>query len=131
MRSHGEGSQSATTQVKVLSPEIILFALGQGFHFLETNIGTPVRGEGETDVPGSESVAGRRIDNIGTWENRIVPPVSFREAGEATREYGDAVVGLIHNRGVGRVMSVESVRFRTLEGISSITQGDEYCDAVH
>ena len=130
MRSLGKGVMSATTQVKVLSPEIFLVALGQGFHFLEASIGMHINGECISDVPGSESVAGRRIDNIGTWENRIVPPVSFREAGEATREYGDAVVGLIHNRGVGRVMSVESVRFRTLEGISSITQGDEYCDAV-
>ena len=31
MRSHGEGILSATTQVKVLSPEIILIALDQGF----------------------------------------------------------------------------------------------------
>ena len=58
MRSYGEGSRSATTQVKVLSPEIILFALGQGFHFLETNIRTHVTGESVSDVPGSESVAG-------------------------------------------------------------------------
>jgi len=32
MRSHGDGSLSAATQVKVLSPEITLVALGQGFH---------------------------------------------------------------------------------------------------
>ena len=37
MRSHGEGVESATTQVKVLSPEIILVALGQGFHVLEAS----------------------------------------------------------------------------------------------
>jgi len=43
MRSHGKGSLSATTQVKVLSPEIILVALGQGFHFLGTNIRTHVK----------------------------------------------------------------------------------------
>jgi len=46
MRSHGKGSLSATTQVKVLSPEIILIALGQGFHILETNIRTHVKGVG-------------------------------------------------------------------------------------
>ena len=40
MRSYSEGSLSAATQVKVLSLEIILIALGQGFHILETNIGT-------------------------------------------------------------------------------------------
>ena len=45
MRSHGKGSLSATTQVKVSSPEIILIALGQGFHFLETNIRTHAKGE--------------------------------------------------------------------------------------
>jgi len=59
MRSHGEGSLSATTQVKVLSPEILLVALGQGFHVLEANIRIPVKGEGVSDVPGSESVAGK------------------------------------------------------------------------
>ncbi len=40
MRSHGKGSLSATTQVKVLSPETILIALGQGFHVSEANIRT-------------------------------------------------------------------------------------------
>jgi len=40
MRSRGKGSLSATTQVKVLSPEILLFALGQGFHVLQANIRT-------------------------------------------------------------------------------------------
>ena len=37
MRSPGEGVESATTQVKALSPEIILVALGQGFHPLEAS----------------------------------------------------------------------------------------------
>ncbi len=45
MQSHGKGSLSAITQVKVSSPEIILIALGQGFHFLETNIRTHAKGE--------------------------------------------------------------------------------------
>ncbi len=39
MRSLGKGVMPATTQVKVLSPEIFLIALGQGFHFLEASIG--------------------------------------------------------------------------------------------
>ena len=59
MRSHGKGSLSATTQVKVSSPEIILVALGQGFHFLETNISIHAVGECISDVPGSKSVAGK------------------------------------------------------------------------
>ena len=122
---------SATTQVKVLSPEIILIALGQGFHFLETNIRTSVNGEGVFDVPGSESVAGKRTVYIGTWENRSVPTGSFQEAEEATRKYGVSVVGLTHSRGVGRVMPVESLNYRTLEGVSILTQRDEVCRAIH
>ena len=131
MRSHGEGSLSATTQVKVLSPEIILVALGQGFHFLETNIRAHAKGEGVTDVPGSESVAGKRIVYIGTWENRGVPKESFQEAEEVTRKYGVSVVGLTHSRGVGRVMPVESRSLGTLEGVSSLTQRDGVCHAIH
>ena len=131
MRSHGEGSLSAATQVKVLSPEITRIALGQGFHFLETNIRTHVKGESVSDVPGSESVAGKRTVYIGTWENRSVPTGSLREAEEATREYGVSVVGLTHSRGVGRVMPVESRYLGTLEGVSSLTQRDEVCYAIH
>jgi len=131
MRSHGEGSMSATTQVKVLSPEIILIALGQGFHFLETNIRTHAKGESVPDVPGSESVAGKRTVYIGTWENRSVPTISFQEAEEATRKYGVSVVGLTHSRGVGRVMPVEFRYFGALEGVSSLTQREEVCHAIH
>ena len=131
MRSHGEGSLSAITQVKVLSPEILLVALGQGFHFLEANIRTLVKGESATDVPESESVAGKRTVYIGTWENRSVPKGSFQGAEEATRKYGVSVVGLTHSRGVGRVMPVASERLRTLEGVSSLTQRDEVCHAIH
>jgi len=68
MRSHGKGSLSATTQVKVSSPEITRIALGQGFHILEANIRTYVKGEYVSDVPGSKSVAGKRTVYIGTWE---------------------------------------------------------------
>jgi len=59
MRSHGEGGLPATTQVKILSPEIILVALGQEFHILETNIRSPINGDGVFDVPGSKSVGGK------------------------------------------------------------------------
>jgi len=120
MRSHGEGRMSATTQVKVSSPEITSVALGQGIHHLETNIGTHVKGESVSGVPGSEAVAGKRTDYIGTWENRSVPPGSFQEAEEATRKYGVSVVGLIHSRGVGRVMPAASRSIGTLEGVSSL-----------
>jgi hypothetical protein len=131
MRSHGKGSLSATTQVKVLSPEILHVALGQGFHCLEANIRTHIIGECVSDVPGSESVAGQRTVYIGTWENRSVPPGSFQEAEEATRRYGVSVVGLTHSRGVGRVMPAESSFMGTLEGVSSLTQREEVCRAIH
>ena len=40
MRSPGKGvCQPQCESVKVLSPEIFLVALGQGFHFLEARIG--------------------------------------------------------------------------------------------
>jgi len=87
--------------MKVLSPETLLFALGQGFHVLETNIRTHTKGESVSDVPGSKSVAGKRTVYIGTWENRSAPKESFQEAEEVTRKYGVSVVGLTHNRGVG------------------------------
>jgi len=151
MRSHGKGSMSATTQVKVSSLETTNIALGQGFHHLETNIGTHVtcppyysgrrEGESVSDVPGSESVAGKRIVYIGTWENRSVPTcppfhycrraVSFQEAEEATRKYGVSVVGLTHSRSVGRVMPVESRSFGIFEGVGSLTQRDRVCHAIH
>ena len=131
MRSHGNGSLSAATKVKVLSPEIILVALGQGFHILEANIRTHVKGESVSDMPGSKSVAGKRTVYIGTWENRNVPKGSFQEAEEVTRKYDVSVVGLTHSRGVGRVMPVESERIRTLEGVSSLMQRGEVCYAIH
>ncbi len=107
MRSPRKGVMSATTQVKVLSPEIILVALGQGFHFLEASIGMHIMGECISDVPGSESVAGKRTVCVGTWENRSVPKGSCQGAEKVTRRYDVSVVGLTHSRGVNRVMSVE------------------------
>jgi len=117
--------------VKVSSPEIILIALGQGFHFLEANTGIFMNGENISGVPGSKSVAGKRTVYIGTWENRSVPIGSFQEAEEATRRYGVSVVGLTHRRGVGRVMPAESHFVETLEGVSSLAQRDEVCYAIH
>ena len=131
MRSLGKGVMSATTQVKVLSPEIILIALGQGFHVLEANIRTRVIGECVSDVPGSESVAGKRTVYIGTWENRSVPNGSCQGAEKVTRQYGVSVVGLTHSRGVNRVMPVEFQELETLEGVSSLMQRVGVCYAIH
>ena len=81
---------------------------------------------------GSESVAGKRTVYIGTWENRSVPSGSRQEAEDATRRYGVSVVGLTHIRGVGRVMPVATrYYFGSLEGVSSPTQRDEVCHAIH
>ena len=129
MRSHGKGVESATTQVKVLSPEILLIAVGQGFHILEANTGARVKGERVSGVPGSKSVAGERTVCIGTWENRSVPFGSRQGAEEVTRRYGDPVVGPTHIRGVGGVMPVEGGS--SLEGVGSLTQRDGIGHAAH
>ena len=120
MRSHGKGVESATTQVKVSSPEIILVALGQGFHVLEANTGARAKGERVFGVPGSKSVAGERTVCIGTWENQSAPLGSRQGAEEVTRWYGAPVVGPIHIRGVGGVMPAEGEDI-PLEAVGSLT----------
>ena len=131
MRSQSEGGLSATTQVKVLSPEILLIARGQGFHILEASTDMHVKGKCISGVSGSKSVAGRPNVHIGTWESCITPQRSFQQAEEARRKYGDAAVGLIRSRGVGGVMPAEFLEPETLEGVSSKTQRDEEASAVH
>ena len=120
MRSLGKGVMSATTQVKVLSPEIISVAMGQGLHFLEASIGMHVNGECMFDMPGSESVAGKRTVYIGTWENRNVPNRSCQGAGKVTKRYDVSVVGLTHIRGVAGVMPCGAKG--SLEGVSGLMQ---------
>ena len=86
MRSQRKGGLSATTQVKVLSPEIINIVRGQGIHNLEASIATCANGEYAGSVPGSKSVAGRPTVHIGTWEDHVVPRRSFQRAEEAEAE---------------------------------------------
>jgi hypothetical protein len=131
MRCQRKGGLSATTKVKVLSPEITNIALGQGFHDLEACITACVNGEYASDVPGSESVAGKLTVHIGTWENHTVPNRSFQQAEEARRKYGGMVVGLTHRRGVVGVMPGEPQRTGALEGVSGKTQRDENAGAIH
>ena len=131
MRGRREGGLSATTKVKVYSPEIVTIARGQGIHCLEASIATRVKGECVSGVPGSKSVAGNSTAHIGTWENHIVPSRSFQQAEEARRKYGDMVVGLTRIRGVIGVMPGESRGRGTLEGVSSKMQRDEYAEAIH
>jgi hypothetical protein len=130
MRSQREGGLSAITQVKVLSPEIVNIAQGQGIHCLEASTAACVKGECVSGVPGSKSMAGNLTVHIGTWENHIVPKRSFQQAEEARRKYGDMVVGLTHSRGVAGVMPGESLKFGTLEGVSSKMQRDEVAYAI-
>jgi hypothetical protein len=111
MRSHDKGDLSAVTQVKVSSPEIIHIAQGQGFHLPETNIVICDKGEHITGMPGSKSTAGKSTVYIGTWENRKAPKGNLRQAEEARKREGDAVVGLIHSRGVSKVILVEDMKF--------------------
>ncbi len=123
MRSLGKGvCQPQCESVKVLSPEIFLVALGQGFHFLEASIGMHTIGECIFDVSGSKSVAGKRTVYVGTWENRSVPNGSCQGAEKVTKQYGVSVVGLTHSRGVAGVMPGESQVFGALEGVSGLTQ---------
>ena len=88
-------------------------------------------GECASGMPESQTMAGNLTVHIGTWENRIVPCESFQQAEEARRKYDGVVVGLIHSRGVGGVMPIESREPGTLEGISSKTQRDELVGAMH
>jgi len=60
---------SALTQVKVLSPEICLIALGQGILHLEASSAARDKGECVSDVPGSEAMAGHSKIHSGTWES--------------------------------------------------------------
>ena len=129
MRSQRDGGVSAITQVKVLSPEIINIAQGQGFHFLEASIAACVKGEHDSNVPGSESMAGNLTVHIETWESHAAPNGSVQQAEEARRTYGGMAVGPAHSRGVAGVMS-GGVR-GSLEGAGSKMQRDEEAFTVH
>ena len=126
MQSLRKGEWSAITKVKVLSPEICLVALGQGFLHSEASSAARDNGECVSDVPGSEAMAGHSTVHNGTWERHIVPDSeASNEPKRRRRKYGDMAVGLTHSRGVNGVMLIESQEPGTLEGVSSRTQRDE------
>jgi hypothetical protein len=91
MQGLRKGGWSAITQVKVLSPEICLIALGQGLHHLEASIAARDKGECASDVPGSEAMAGHSKIHSGTWDSgaadkatiqRVkVPPCQLPDSG--------------------------------------------------
>ena len=107
-------------KMKVLSSEIKINALGQRLTFLEASIAVCVEGEHDSGVPGSESMADKLTVHIGTWENHLVPNMSFQQAEEARRKYDEMVVRLTHSRGVAGVMPGGACS--SLEGAGSMLQ---------
>ena len=123
MQSSGKGEWSAITQVKVLSPEICLVALGEEVLHSEACIAARANGECVSGVPGSKAMAGHSRIHSGTRESHAVLKEASNEPKRRRREYGGMAVGLTHSRGVGGVMSTESPD--SLEGVSHRTQRDE------
>jgi len=131
MQGLRKGEWSAITKVKVLSPEICLIALGQGFRHSEASSAARDHGECVSDMPGSESMAGHSRIHNGTWEGHIVPDrEASNEPERQRRKYGDMALGLTHSRGVNGVMAIESHESGTLEGVSSRTQRIEVAYAI-
>ena len=131
MRSQREGGLTATTKVKVLSPEISTLHWVKGSIYCKPVSLHALRGECDSDVPGSKSVAGKLTVHIGTWESRTVPKEASNKQEMQRRKYDGAAVGLTHSRGVGGVMPAEFHEPETLEGVSSRTQRDEEASAIH
>ena len=125
MQSLRKGEWSAITKVKVLSPEICLIALGQGFLHLEASSAARDNGECVSDVPGSEAMAGYSTVHNGTRESHTVPKEASNESKRRRRKYGGMAVGPGHIRGVDGVMPIESRELGTLEGPGSKMQRDE------
>ena len=123
MQGLRKGEWSAITKVKVLSPEICLIALGQGFFHLEASSAARDKGQCVSDVPGSESMAGHSKIHSGTWESHIVPKEASNEPKRQRRKYGDMVVGLTHSRGVNGVMPIESQELGHSKGLAVKRRG--------
>ena len=120
MQSLRKGEWSAITKVKVLSPEICLIALGQGFLHSEASIATHDNGKCVSGVPGSKSIAGHLTVHDGTWESHAVLERSLQQAEEARRRCGGVAVGPAHIRGVAEVMFGGACS--SLEGAGSMLQ---------
>jgi hypothetical protein len=119
MQISRKGEWSAITQVKVLSPEICLVALGQEVLHSEASIAARGNGERVSDVPGSQAMAGHSMIHSGTWDSHIAPEEASNEPKRRRRKYGGMAVGLTHSRGVDGVMPIESPD--SLEGVSRRT----------
>ena len=123
MQGLRKGEWPAITQVKVLSPEICLIALGQGFLHLEASSAARDKGECVSDVPGSESMAGHSTVHSGTWESHTVPKEASDESKRRRRKYGGMAVGLTHSRGVNGVMPIESQESGHSKGLAVKRRG--------
>ncbi len=73
MRGYIDSGWSAATQVKAVSPDIRIFAVGQGLVCPEASIAADVIRRVCSDLPGSQAAAGHPTGCIGTWENHTVP----------------------------------------------------------
>lgn len=139
VRSHVSSGWSAATQVKAVSPEIFLIAMGQGLLCPEASIVAGVIRRAthhcgawrvSNGVPGSQAAAGHPTDCIGTWESRIA--CMPQQADEARRGCRDAAVGPAHSRGVAGVTPGGGPRIRDpLEGAGSQSLSDEKVKAIH
>jgi hypothetical protein len=129
VRSHIDSGWSAATQVKVVSPEIFIVAMGQGVLCPEASIAADVIRRVCHGVPGSQTAAGHPTDRIGTWDSRIA--CMAQQADEARRVHGDTAVGPAHSRGVVGVMSGGGPRIRDpLEGAGSRSYRAEEVRAI-
>lgn len=116
MRSHENGGQSATTQVKVLSPEMISSA-----HRVRSFISLKPASVYSCKVriyPACRGLSPWRAGELITLElgRTGLFQRSHQGAEEVTREYVNPVVGLTHSRGVYGVMPVESRNRGTRRG---------------
>jgi hypothetical protein len=102
VRSPTDSEGSAATQVKAVSPEILLLARGQGLLCPEASIVVGGSRRVYHGMPGSQAAAGPSTDGVGTWESRIA--CLPQQADEARRGHGDTAVGPAHSRGVAGVM---------------------------
>jgi len=100
----------------------LCIALGQGVYHSEASIAAHVKGECDSGVPGSKSIAGHSTAHNGTWESHAVLEQNLQQAEEVRRRYGSVAVGPTHIRGVAGVMSGESQYIGALEGVGSMLQ---------
>lgn len=103
-----ERSLSATTQMKVSSPEMFIHAQGQRFHVREANIGTFAKGK---NVSACRGLSPWRANELLFTELGRTDAFHGSRGGveKATTWYVASEVGPIHSRGVDGVMSVEGL----------------------